>query len=446
MQILLLTFDRLPLRMLSPYGNEWIETPNFERLAARTVVFDQHFAENLDPAAANHAWWTGTHQFPRAPDEQRSLPTLMEPLHAAGIGTRLLVETRAKESTGSLPAFEHMTEVAGLDGLDAGPAEIPFAELIRQGCSAVRELAADDTPRLLWLKSAGVPWPEFPPQDEALRYLEPVEDLESTDRETPAAELLPEDEIDIEGGILSLRCTPGEFETVLQILHEAAAEGAQPLDLTPRQWQIARRIYAGYVGLLDRWLGELLDVFHEVFPDRECLLIVTAARGESLGERAVLPMGSDVLREEVVHTPLFVGCPGEEMGTRRPSLVQTVDLVPTILDWFNVTLPQYPPSQGGEAGSLLPLVRNEQRDIREYLYLGRGAEACAVRTRDFYLVSSGSQESADVFPPRPALFVKPDDVWDVNDTASQSPDDVERLEALLKDFLDRSRADQPSDR
>jgi hypothetical protein len=33
-----------PLRLLGPYGCEWIETPNLDRLAARGTVFDAHFA------------------------------------------------------------------------------------------------------------------------------------------------------------------------------------------------------------------------------------------------------------------------------------------------------------------------------------------------------------------------------------------------------------------
>ena len=45
MRLIVLTFDRLPARLLACYGNEWMETPAFDQLAARSTVFEQHFAE-----------------------------------------------------------------------------------------------------------------------------------------------------------------------------------------------------------------------------------------------------------------------------------------------------------------------------------------------------------------------------------------------------------------
>ncbi|MFL5330671.1 MAG: hypothetical protein ACJ8C4_17355 [Gemmataceae bacterium] len=35
---------------IGPYGNEWVHTPTLDRLAARGIVFDQHFATDLDQA------------------------------------------------------------------------------------------------------------------------------------------------------------------------------------------------------------------------------------------------------------------------------------------------------------------------------------------------------------------------------------------------------------
>ncbi len=40
-----------PLSHLGPYGNEWVATPNLDRLAAEGVVFDRHFASRPGPFA-----------------------------------------------------------------------------------------------------------------------------------------------------------------------------------------------------------------------------------------------------------------------------------------------------------------------------------------------------------------------------------------------------------
>jgi hypothetical protein len=47
-RVLFINIRGLSPLFLGPYGNEWVHTPTFDRLAARGIVFDQHFATNLD--------------------------------------------------------------------------------------------------------------------------------------------------------------------------------------------------------------------------------------------------------------------------------------------------------------------------------------------------------------------------------------------------------------
>src|SRR5262245_29480259 len=50
MKILVLNPFACHLGYLGCYGNEWIATPNLDRMAAEGVVFDNHFAASLDPS------------------------------------------------------------------------------------------------------------------------------------------------------------------------------------------------------------------------------------------------------------------------------------------------------------------------------------------------------------------------------------------------------------
>ena len=52
MKILVLVIDNLHLGFLSCYGNDWIDTPALDRLAAEGVVFDRHYSDCPDAAAA----------------------------------------------------------------------------------------------------------------------------------------------------------------------------------------------------------------------------------------------------------------------------------------------------------------------------------------------------------------------------------------------------------
>src|SRR5215471_10336478 len=59
MKVIVVMLRGLHLGYLGCYGNEWIDTPHLDRLAAEGVIFDQHIAECPDAAAARRAWRSG---------------------------------------------------------------------------------------------------------------------------------------------------------------------------------------------------------------------------------------------------------------------------------------------------------------------------------------------------------------------------------------------------
>lgn len=71
MKILVVEIAALPLGYLGCYGNDWVATPNLDRLAAEGVVFDQHLAD-WPQAPGPLTWsqpsarscWTGRYHFP----------------------------------------------------------------------------------------------------------------------------------------------------------------------------------------------------------------------------------------------------------------------------------------------------------------------------------------------------------------------------------------------
>jgi arylsulfatase A-like enzyme len=461
-----LSFDRLHLGFLGCYGNSWIVTPNFDRLAAEAAVFDLHFGENFVTQAENHAWWTGRHQFPLTAAQQRSQPTFPRVLRQAGIRTRLVVEspleTGSEVDSASLvghgsdisgvpsSGFDRCVPIAGRDGLDVDEADTPIARLISQGIDELHRLAAEpDVPTLLWLKSQGVPSPWIPPRLFGALYLDEfVEDDErpaATDDESAesAGEISPAAEELLEG--LS------EFLWSLESAIEEAGE-AEPHDggqadsagespdsrrddaLGEGEWPLVRAVYAGYVTLLDRWLGKLLDAIDGLAPEHRPLLIVTAAAGQSLGESRARRDQEGHLFEELVHTPLLIRLPNNRDGSvRRCELVQTIDIAPTLLDWFGLSAERFPCA----GRTLLPWLRDEtgrspDAQDREFLFLGADGQEFAVRTQDLYLMAAnGVDKQSD----QARLFGKPDDIWEVHDIADQSLDAAEALKSALDQFL-----------
>lgn len=62
MNLVYITLDSLNRHFLSCYGNDWVQTPNLDRLAARGVVFDHHYTGSVPCMPARREMWTGTEE------------------------------------------------------------------------------------------------------------------------------------------------------------------------------------------------------------------------------------------------------------------------------------------------------------------------------------------------------------------------------------------------
>jgi arylsulfatase A-like enzyme len=149
MLAVVLSFDQFPMRLLSCYGNFDIPMPGLSRMAADSVVFDQHFGEDFSEAPQGHAWWSGCYHYPRAGTELHSkIPSLPELLAEGNIQSQWLTD-EAKPRLVPLPQDAPVSMVES------------FADLIQRGCEELNEAAAmPDLRRLVWLKAGRSIWSE----------------------------------------------------------------------------------------------------------------------------------------------------------------------------------------------------------------------------------------------------------------------------------------------
>src|SRR5689334_6461449 len=81
--VVVLVIDRLGAAWLGPYGNAWLDAPNFNRLATRAALFETAIAATPDLSAAYRRFWS----FGRTSDSesavQPSLPALAAKDHSA---------------------------------------------------------------------------------------------------------------------------------------------------------------------------------------------------------------------------------------------------------------------------------------------------------------------------------------------------------------------------
>ncbi len=139
------------------------------------------------------------------------------------------------------------------------------------------------------------------------------------------------------------------------------------------------------------------------------------------------------LYEELIHTPLLIRMPGGKFGGgRHQALVQTVDLLPTILGAFGVRpADDHQPIHGHD---LLPLVRGEQTKVRDYACLGMDVEEFAIRTHLWHLILPLVSDPEE--PRSTELYRKPEDRWDQNNVVEQHPEVADQLELALRRFVE----------
>jgi len=439
MNAIVLTFDRLPLSFLACYGNNWIETPNFDRLTARSATFHQHFAESLALDTVRHAWWSGCHEC-RRKTEIQTRDLLPAVLADRGVTVRLLLEAgnEADRSAHKLSQlFPQWTEVvAGPDGLDVPADDTPFLRLIARAQRDLRLLRTSRSePWLLWIKSRGVPIPWLPPAEYARRFLdiddddsdheEPSEDVEEFEETDEADETDQFDEDPDDATLVEM--SDSQFEDLLQKAAQLPEGRALRDAMTNFDRALTRKVLGGYVALLDEGLGRLLEAVDHSAAGAPTLLLVTAAQGLTVHDTGVLRDDWAPAADEVAHAPLMIRPAGMTHGARRQSLTQPLDLFPTLLEWFGLE-----PLSGLDGHSLLPDIRGEQAEPRRLAFAADGANLTTVRTVDHYFVQKSAEEGGE---PARRLFAKPEDVWEVNDLASQMPDLADELAGECERFF-----------
>ena len=373
MNCIVLVIDRLHRGFLGGYGNTWIETPAFDRLAAESVVFDQMLVDAPRLGPLYRSFWQGWHALAPAVENRPTLPAM---LREAGVNCTLLTDDRT--------VIEHPLSIEFDDFVQIDPpwqsqmaAEGAYEEthLARSFLQIIDWVQTAKRPFLLWchLSSLGTTWDA------------PVECRERYSDESDPPLLATADVPD-----------------------RMLAAGFDPDELL-----VYTQAYAGQIALLDTCLGGFLGVLDELPAAHKTVLALTAARGFPMGEHLRLGPCDEALHGELVHVPLVLRFP-DRLGaaTRSQALVEPADLWATLLDYWRIAAP---PSPTGV--SLMPLVREEPTAPRQRMVVAGPGPERAIRTPAWYLRKTEP----------PELYAKPDDIWEVNDVAVRCPEVVDRL-------------------
>ncbi len=336
MKAIMVMFDSLNRRMLEPYGCDWVHTPNFKRLAEHSVTFDNAYVGSMPCMPARRELHTGRYNFlhcswgPIEPFDD----TMPEILNKNGIYSHLISDhyhywedggatyhsryssweiVRGQEYDPWKPAVKKPEIPETVGGLGRNIHNWVNREHLAEKKEHYQTVTFDNAIEFLKQNADEQNWflhietfdphePYFAPDRFRKLYPKP----EGKHFDWPPYREVQEDPGDIE------RC---------------------------------RMESAALHSMCDESLGRILDFMDKYDLWKDTMLIVNTDHGFLLGEHGCWAKCWAPFYNEVAHIPLFVWDPrSAAQGERRSSLVQTIDLAPTLLDFFGREIP--PDMQG----------------------------------------------------------------------------------------------------
>jgi arylsulfatase A-like enzyme len=338
MKAVFVLFDSLNRHMLGAYGGTRIPTPNFDRLARRSLVFDRHYVGSMPCMPARRDMLTGRLSFlhrswgPLEPFDH-AFPEL---LHGAGIYSHLITDHFHYWEDGGATYHNRYDSYEFVRGQEGDPWKAmvqPHWERLREKYHA-RQFTTERR--------------EYFSQNIINReFIREEKDFPSVQCFAHGFEFLERNK-DSDGWLLQIETfDPHEpFHAPARFKEPFDTGWSGPIrdwprygrvDELPEECEELRANYYAIVSMCDHLLGQLLDYFDENDLWKDTALVVTTDHGFLLGEHDFWAKNRMNIYEEVAHIPLFVHDPRRPArdGTRCEGLTQSIDLAPTFLDLFS---------------------------------------------------------------------------------------------------------------
>jgi len=312
--VLLITVDTLRADHLRCYGFPFASSPQIDRLAAASVVFERAIAGSSSTAPSHASILTSLYTrqhtigFRNGDSRLEGVPTLATVLHSSGYRTAAFVSNVV------------LIRGRGFEtGFDVYDDDLPTPE---QNRGEIRERIAEETtaralawlkdprpgPFFIWVHYQDPHGPYMPPPAYRGRFF-----LPRRLAQVPLSVLRDNTGID---GI-----------PAYQVLGDI------------REPNVYESRYTDEIFYADESIGRLLEAVDRAAGPRGAMVLLTADHGESFGEgheyfvhRTTTP--------EVAHIPMILRAPG--LSPRREAgLVHHVDIVPTLLELAKIAIPEH---------------------------------------------------------------------------------------------------------
>ncbi|KIL37165.1 hypothetical protein SD70_30925 [Gordoniibacillus kamchatkensis] len=361
MKAIVILLDSVNRHFLGLYGQALAHTPNIDRLAGRSVVFDNHWAGSLPCMPARRDLLTGRLNFlernwgPIEPFDH----SLGEVLRENGVYSHIVTDHYHYFRTGGENYVQQFDTYAFIRGQETDPWVSKVNRPARPAAFigkyhpqyALNRTAfgkEDDFPSPRTLKEAAEWLEANKDEDQFLLWAEAFDPHEPFD--------LPKERLD---PILTSYSGPEYMWPEYGVVDVPGSALAHIRDRYSRLLEMA-----------DHWVGKLLDVLDRHNLWKDTMVIFTSDHGYLLGEHNFMAKNYMPVYNEIARLPLIVHLPGgEQAGKRIQALTQSVDLYPTLLECFGID-PQLSCRNRLHGQSLLPLADGRTDKLRDELIFG----------------------------------------------------------------------------
>ena len=386
-------YDTLCRHFMPAYGNEWVKAPNFDRLAKRSVQFQNYYVGSMPCMPARREMHTGRYNFlhrswgPLEPFDD-SMP---EMLHSHGVHSHKVTDHQHYWEDGGATYHQRYSTFEFVRGQE-GDKWVGDVEKLRDPNGGEGR------------------WPEhrhspMHKQDNINREHMVSSDLQPQHKTFSLGLEFIERNVESDNWYLQIETfdphepffTQAEFQDLYPHEYDGPAFDWPPYrevredDLTVEH---IRFMYAALVTYCDQQLGRVLDVFdkHDLWQDT--MLIVNTDHGFLMGEHDWWAKVVTPFFQEVAHIPFWAYDPRHPgcIGKKRDSVVQTIDLAPTILDYFDI-----PVTRDMQGKSLTRTMLNDEPVRKAALYGVMGGQVNVTDGQYVYMRGNVTEDNSPLY-------------------------------------------------
>ncbi|MGI6139091.1 MAG: sulfatase [Candidatus Hydrogenedentales bacterium] len=198
---------------------------------------------------------------------------------------------------------------------------------------------------------------------------------------------------------------------------------------TPEDQALLRALHDGSILASDHAVGAMVETLKQQGRYDNSFFIIGADHGDALGEDGE-HWGHLKAFDEVFQVPLILKGPGVPAGRRISAFTENVDLLPTLIDLFELKTTAQP-----EGKSLIPLIHGTVDSLRDYVFArwySRGYD----KPTGFIIRDGAHKYEYDPITGHEELFCVPDSLANRIECSAKEPDRVAAFRQVRKEVFE----------